>query len=42
MTGGVVAVSTNPAIDRIALAPAAAGGGLVRATCWRCTSRPRR
>jgi fructose-1-phosphate kinase PfkB-like protein len=27
----VVAVSTNPAIDRIALAPAAAGGGLVRA-----------
>jgi tagatose 6-phosphate kinase len=28
---GVVAVSTNPAIDRIALAPAAAGGGLVRA-----------
>jgi 1-phosphofructokinase len=32
MAGGVVAVSTNPAIDRIALAPAAAGGGLVRAS----------
>ena len=27
----VVAVSTNPAIDRIALAPGAAGGGVVRA-----------
>ncbi len=29
--GRVVAASTNPAVDRIALAPAAAGGGLVRA-----------